>query len=1131
MIKKKNKKSKSQKIDTKSYMKKIGLTGTMQRSSRISACLIVKDEEALLPKCLESIKGLVDEIIIVDTGSVDRTVEISESFGAKVYHHQWENDFSKHRNQSISYATSDWIFVIDGDEELIHWDLNTNSILCNESFDSIYVKVENIYGSGAGTAWHYSIRLFRNNGKIRYTGKVHNQLIGQQNSKHSTITLYHRGYCLEPENEERKYIRTKTLLEQEIENDPENPMYHHYLAVAYLGRRYYDKAWEACKKALKFASNSDKKDDLYLWTRFVGAVSCMNTDRLDDAKRICFEAIQKNPMHLDSHYVLSSLYFAQGNMQLFMEHSDKYLSLIKQLNQDAAEFGLMVHNTIMHEWRIHLHRGFAYSSLGQKEKGQEEYSLALKKCHNKNEYYKQRCLIHLQRSENRLAEKILKKALKYNSEDKELNEAKVKLLDIKKTDRFVSEIRDTTFKKHIKKIVPTISLCMIVKNEEKRLPQCLDSVKDYVDEIIIVDTGSGDGTVDIASEYTDKVYFHPWEGHFSKHRNQSIKYATKDWIFILDADEMLLKECAQTVRESIQDESIDSVYVVVKNAFDQGSGEAVHNSIRIFRNNGKIHYEGRVHNRVVGTEKSKIYPITILHEGYNLPPEESRKKFIRTSELLKKEIEENPQHPRAYHYLAASYLSGEMLEDAIDMAMKAIQLADENNYEDYIYLWSHFIASFSYLKTDRLDDAEQICLKAVHKCHKHLDSHYLLTIIYYSKKDWERLFHHSKEYLSLFDKINKTPGEFGPMVHNTVNHRWRVHLHRAFAFQEMDKKRKAEGEYGRALKHCGDKREYYKMLASFYNSRSEFSVAEEYLLEALKYDSNDKELYLLGARIYCELGMRKKEMDFLDEAIKRGVDDIKSLFRLGTIYLEKKSYNESSALLEKVIEMDESHLSARINLGIIARRSGDLNKAVMHLEKALEVSPNSLEALSNLGHVYFDAQDFLKAKEIFEYLSYTHTTLLDVLLMLSMIYIRIGNIETVVAECDKILGLLEMDRNMTLNSILDLSNLFVNIGKILLEKEQAAIAILAFEVAYQLNDGSNVILKKIGDICFQKEHYRDSLKYLEKAIRLNPRDWESFFMMGSCYEKMGVKEGAAISYEKARALNPDKTSLKHLPTQ
>ncbi|MGD9243988.1 MAG: glycosyltransferase [Desulfobacterales bacterium] len=1130
MTKRKNKKRKIQKTNSNLSKKKVGLKDTVEKSSTISACLIVKNEEVLLPKCLESIKSFVDEIIIVDTGSTDKTLEIAESHGAKIYHHLWENDFSKHRNQSISHACCDWIFVVDGDEELIQWDQSINSILRNKNINSVYVKVENIYGSGEGESWHNSIRLFRNNKTISYQGKVHNQLMGANRSSNSSIVIYHRGYCLGAEKEEQKYLRTSTLLKKEIEKDQDNPNLHHYLSVAYLGKHLYDEALEECKQALYLAEKHGRHDVLFLWTRFVASVCYLNSNRPNEAKKICLEAIEKNPMHLDSHYLLSSLYYSQGSMELFMEHSDRYLSLIKQLNQNIARFGSMVHNSISHEWRIHLHRGFTYTSLGREEKAKKEYSLALKKCHNKNEYYKQRCLIHLQRSENRLAKQFLKKALKYYPEDKELNEAKVRLMEIRGADRVSNKMKSMMCPEKNKTNTPTISLCMIVKNEEKFLPKCLDSVKDYVDEIVIVDTGSTDGTVEIARKYTEKVYFHPWESHFSKHRNQSIKYATKDWIFILDADEALLTECGKTVRESIQDESIDSVYVVVRNAFDGGVGEAVHNSIRIFKNNGKILYKGRVHNRIVGTEASKIYPITILHEGYNLPPEESRKKFVRTTALLKKEIKENPQHPRAYHYLAASYLAEEMYEKAIDNAIKAIQLADEDNAKDHIYLWSHFIASLSYIKTNCLDEAEQISLNAIHKSQKHLDSHYLLTIIYFYKKDREKLFHHSSAYLSLLERIAKTPGEFGPMVHNTVNHRWRVHIHRAFAFQEMEKRKKAEGEYLLALKYCDDKREYYKLLTSFHIRRSEFPIAEEYLLEALKYDLNDWELYRIGAQIYCGLGMKDKEKDFLKEAIKKGVNDLEVFFRLGTIYLEEKQYNASSSLLEKVIEMDEGHLGARINLGIIAKRSGDLNGALIHLEKALEISPDSVEALSNLGYVYFDGQDFLKAKEIFEHLDHMDPTLLDVPLILSMIYIRIGSIEPVVDECDKILSLLEMDRNMTLNSILDLSYLFINIGEVLLERERPKLGILAFDVASHLNDGSDVILKQIGDICFQKGHYNDSLKYLEKVIRLTPQDWESFFMMGSCYEKMGVKEGAAISYEKARALNPDKTSLKHLST-
>ena len=96
--------------------------------------------------------------------------------------------------------------------------------------------------------------------------------------------------------------------------------------------------------------------------------------------------------------------------------------------------------------------------------------------------------------------------------------------------------------KHPRQNIPKLSLCMIVKNEEKLLPGCLESAKDFVDEIIIVDTGSTDKTIEIAKQYNAKIYEHPWENNFSKHRNQSISYATSDWILYLDADEELANQ-------------------------------------------------------------------------------------------------------------------------------------------------------------------------------------------------------------------------------------------------------------------------------------------------------------------------------------------------------------------------------------------------------------------------------------------------------------------------------------------------------------------------------------------------------------------------------------------------------------
>jgi len=98
-----------------------------------------------------------------------------------------------------------------------------------------------------------------------------------------------------------------------------------------------------------------------------------------------------------------------------------------------------------------------------------------------------------------------------------------------------------------------ISLCMLTLNEEKYLAQALNSVKGLVDEIIIVDTGSTDTTLEIAKQFTQKIFHKPWNNNFAEARNYAIQQATKDWILILDPDEVIAKEDHEEIKQLIKD--------------------------------------------------------------------------------------------------------------------------------------------------------------------------------------------------------------------------------------------------------------------------------------------------------------------------------------------------------------------------------------------------------------------------------------------------------------------------------------------------------------------------------------------------------------------------------------------------
>ena len=211
------------------------------RNVTLSVCMMVKDEEHNLKRCLSSLNGIADELIIVDTGSNDSSVPIAESFGAKVYHHPWENDFSKHRNQSIGYASGDWLLIFDADEELF---LNSPSSASDlkdwlgkipAECMSAAIVLKDIQKDMQAMQFN-SVRLFRR-GSVVYEGTVHNTpkiINGKPEAVFCPfIYLKHYGYDLTPEQQSAKRDRTEGLLLKRLEKNPDDVVAMFYLIQAY----------------------------------------------------------------------------------------------------------------------------------------------------------------------------------------------------------------------------------------------------------------------------------------------------------------------------------------------------------------------------------------------------------------------------------------------------------------------------------------------------------------------------------------------------------------------------------------------------------------------------------------------------------------------------------------------------------------------------------------------------------------------------------------------------------------------------------------------------------------------------------------------------------------------------------
>lgn len=253
-----------------------------------------------------------------------------------------------------------------------------------------------------------------------------------------------------------------------------------------------------------------------------------------------------------------------------------------------------------------------------------------------------------------------------------------------------------------------LSACLVVKNEEKHLHRCLTSIKEAVDEIIVVDTGSTDKTVDIARQFTDRVFSIKWRNDFSKARNHALAKASCDWIFFLDGDEELDPQSIIPLKEKIQQSDSEGYLIKVLNYYQAGQELELAPDVifRLFRNKKDYRYSGAIHeqiwdNIVAVNPRAKILiaeDICIIHYGY-LPEEIAEKnKSERNTRLLQKSLQKNPGNLLNRFHLGVEYYRINRLDKALTEFLFVLDRVDWQAF--YVPKLMRYIASCYYLMGD-----------------------------------------------------------------------------------------------------------------------------------------------------------------------------------------------------------------------------------------------------------------------------------------------------------------------------------------------------------------------------------------------------------------------------------------------
>jgi tetratricopeptide (TPR) repeat protein len=320
------------------------------RPPALSACLIVRNESLVLERCLVSLSGVVDEIVVVDTGSTDATPEIAAGFGARICRHAWRNDFAAARNVGLEAASGDWILTIDADEYLeAETRRQVRAVVDHTDADGILVTVRNLLAPDdlIQSAESRIVRLFRRRDEVRFAGIIHEEVTAAITGRGgrivgSPLVIVHDGYASDTtQGAGTRAERNLPLLLRAAADAPLDAYLQFHLGATYqhLGRhaearRHLQQVWQLPHDGL----NTE-----ILANAAVRLAQLALGDRRDESVvRYAGRALALEPTHVLAHYLSGLALMRLGRRQDACSH----LATVKSSGQagvsTAAELDALI---------------------------------------------------------------------------------------------------------------------------------------------------------------------------------------------------------------------------------------------------------------------------------------------------------------------------------------------------------------------------------------------------------------------------------------------------------------------------------------------------------------------------------------------------------------------------------------------------------------------------------------------------------------------------------------------------------------------------------------------------------------------------------------------------------------------
>lgn len=493
-----------------------------------------------------------------------------------------------------------------------------------------------------------------------------------------------------------------------------------------------------------------------------------------------------------------------------------------------------------------------------------------------------------------------------------------------------------------------LSACLIVRDNEETIRPCLETLKPWVDEIVVVDTGSQDATPDICEELGARVFHWPWRDDFAAARNESIDHARGEWIFWMDSDDTLPEHCGRQLRELVDGPHPDEMMGYVAQVHCPGkepSDITAVDHVKLFRNRPDLRFEFRIHEQIIPSIRraqgevgwTGIY---VVHSGSDQSQQGRARKLTRDFRLLEKELNDRPEHPFVLFNLGMTHADAGQYELAVDYLTRCINVSGQAE--------SHLCKAYALLVNalSQLDRRQQAWEMVKDGLKLFPDNKELLFRLALLDHQFERYQEAAHTYHRILDE--ETERSFTSVDQGIASFKARHNL--ALVYEDWNRFPEAEKqwriltsehqEYFPGWRGLGEnllsqnKSKELRQLLQGVQSRNDLQSLIHYFEGKLAILSEEYD----QAKLHYELGLQ------IDQ------NNIPLLNEICRWHFECGNPIDSEHYLQRLISVNPDDPASFANLGVVLMQQGKYETAAHAFEESLKYRPDRPDVVHNLEY-------------------------------------------------------------------------------------------------------------------------------------------------------------------------------------